>query len=53
MSKVKVMCEVVSDENVNFVWEIATDISDEKLEISRSYSRVVCDQRIFSCKPDS
>ena len=30
--KVKVMSEVVNDENVNFLWEIATDISDEKLK---------------------
>ena len=35
--KVKVMCEVVSDENVNFVWEIATDISDEKLEVTQEW----------------
>jgi len=29
--KAKVMSEVISDENVNFLWEITTDISDEKL----------------------
>ena len=32
--KEKVMCEVVCDENVKFLWEIATDISDEKLKMS-------------------
>jgi len=32
--KEKVMCEVVGDENVKFLWEIATDISDERLKTS-------------------
>ena len=32
--KDKVMIEVVGDENVKFLWEIATDLSDEKLQIS-------------------
>ena len=32
--KDKVMIEVVGDENVKFLWEIATDLSDEKLQLS-------------------
>ena len=32
--KEKVMCEVVCDENVKFLWEISTDISDEKVKMS-------------------
>ena len=32
--KDKVMIEVVGDENVKFLWEIATDSSDEKLQLS-------------------
>ena len=28
------MIEVVGDENVKFLWEIATDLSDEKLQLS-------------------
>ena len=53
--KEKVMCEVVCDENVKFLWEIATDISDEKLKMSlmRSRSRVVYYQRVLRCKPAS
>ena len=53
--KEKVMCEVVCDENVKFLWEVATDISDEKLKMSlmRSRSRVVYYQRVLHCKPAS
>ena len=32
--KDKVMTEVVGDENVRFLWEIATDLSNEKLQLS-------------------
>ena len=32
--KDNVMIEVVGDENVKFLWEIATDLSDEKLQLS-------------------
>ena len=32
--KDKVMIEVVGDTNVKFLWEIATDLSDEKLQLS-------------------
>ena len=32
--KDKVMIEVVGDENVKFLWEIATDLSNEKLQLS-------------------
>jgi len=32
--KEKIMCEVMGDENVKYLWEIASDLSDEKLKIS-------------------
>ena len=32
--KDKVIVDVISDENVQFLWEIATDLSDEKLHLS-------------------
>lgn len=31
--KDEVMTEVVSDENIKFLWEIATDLSDEKIQL--------------------
>ena len=32
--KDKVMVDVISDDNVKFLWEIATDLSDEKMHLS-------------------
>ena len=32
--KDEVMAQVVGDENVKFLWEIATDLSDDKLQLS-------------------
>ena len=53
--KDKVMIEVVGDENVKFLWEIATDLSDEKLQLSLLQEATkewfTLAQRLFSSKP--
>ena len=49
-TKEKVMCEeVTGDENVLFLWELATDLSEDNLSVTL-LRETVQEWRLFSCK---